>query len=166
MVRRMITPALQRMSATGWFARVAPTVVPPLDRALNRVSGGRLLLGQSVVPSIVLATTGHRSGQRRTAPLACLPEPDGSFVVVGSNFGREKHPAWTTNLLHDPNAEVIHRGRRFPVTARLLEGAERSEVWPRLLRIWPVYDTYVERVDRELRVFRLTPVAGGEPSRG
>jgi deazaflavin-dependent oxidoreductase (nitroreductase family) len=152
-----IAPVAQRISGTAWFAKVAPTFVPRLDRALHRVSGGRLLLGQYLVPSIVLTTTGHRSGLPRQVPLACMPEPDGSFVVVGSNFGREKHPAWTANLLRDPKAEVGYRGRTIPVTARLLEGAERTEVWPRLLQVWPVYDKYVERSGRELRVFRLSP---------
>ncbi|MCO6004928.1 nitroreductase family deazaflavin-dependent oxidoreductase [Actinoallomurus purpureus] len=152
-----ITPTVQRVSGSPWFAKIAPKIVPPLDRALHRLSGGRLLMGQYVVPSLVLKATGHRSGLPRQTPLACLPEPDGSYVVVGSNFGRENHPAWTTNLLHDPSAEVSHRGRTIPVTARLLEGAERAEVWPRLLKAWPTYDTYVERSGRELRVFRLQP---------
>lgn len=152
-----IAPATQRIAGTAWFAKVAPAFVPRLDRALHRVSGGRVLLGQYLVPSIVLTTTGHRSGLPRQAPLACMPEPDGSFVVVGSNFGRQKHPAWTANLLRDPKAQVGYRGRTIPVTARLLEGAERAEVWPRLLQVWPVYDKYVERSGRELRVFRLTP---------
>jgi hypothetical protein len=52
---------------------------------------------------------------------------------------------------------VRYRGRRIPVTGRILEDDERAEVWPRLVRIWSVYDTYVERADRRLRVFRLTP---------
>lgn len=157
-----ITPAVQRMAGSGWFAKVGPKVVPPLDRAVNRASGGRFLLVQYVLPGLVLRTTGHRSGQRRVTPLACLPEPDGSFVVVGSNFGRQEHPAWTANLLHEPSAEVTYRGRTVPVTAHLLEGGERAAVWPGLLKIWPVYDRYVERSGRELRVFRLTPVAPAE----
>lgn len=158
-LRTAITPAVQRMAGAAWFAKVGPRVVPPLDRALNRASGGRFLLNQYILPGLVLTTTGHRTGQRRVTPLACLPEPDGSFVVVGSNFGREKHPAWTANLLHGPDAEVTYRGRTVPVTARLLEDGERTEVWPRLLKIWPVYDRYAERSGRALRVFRLTPVA-------
>lgn len=158
-LKAAIAPAVQRVAAAPLFAKVAPAVVPRLDRALHRVTGGRLLLGQYLIPGLVLTTTGHRSGRPRQAPLLCLPEPDGSFIVVGSNFGRENHPAWSTNLLANPDAEVAYRGRRIPVTARLLEDPERAEVWPRLLRVWPVFDTYVERSGRELRVFRLTPRA-------
>ena len=150
-------PAVRRMAGSAWFAKVAPAVIPRLDRLLHRVSGGRILTSQALVPSIVLTTTGRQSGLPRKVPLACVPEPDGSYVVVGSNFGREHHPAWTANLRHDPVAEVGDGGRVIPVTARLLEGEERAEVWPRLLKVWPVYDRYVERSGRDLRVFRLIP---------
>jgi deazaflavin-dependent oxidoreductase (nitroreductase family) len=157
-LRSVLTPVARRLASAPWFARIGPKVVPPLDRVLNRLSRGRVLLPAIVLPSMVLTTTGRRSGLPRETPLICLPEADGSFVVVGSNFGREHHPAWTANLLDEPTAEVRYRGRRIRVTARLLEDAERAEVWPRLVRIWSVYDTYVERADRrQLRVFRLTP---------
>jgi deazaflavin-dependent oxidoreductase (nitroreductase family) len=156
-LQTVLKPVAQRLASAPWFARIGPRVVPPLDRALHRISGGRLLLSQLVLPSIVLTTTGSRTGLPRQTPLICMPEDDGSFVIVGSNFGREGHPAWTGNLLRQAKAEVSYRGRTIPVTAELLEGADRAEVWPRLIRIWSVYDTYVERAGRKLRVFRLTP---------
>jgi deazaflavin-dependent oxidoreductase (nitroreductase family) len=158
-LQRTLGPVFQRISGSDWFAAVGPAIVPRLDRVLHRVSGGRFLMSQALVPSLVLTTVGSVSGRPRQAPLACMPEPDGGFIVVGSNFGREKHPAWTTNLLKTPEAVVSHRGRTIQVTAALVEGEERAEVWPRLLKIWPVYDRYVEKVDREIRVFRLSPVA-------
>jgi deazaflavin-dependent oxidoreductase (nitroreductase family) len=157
MLQTVLTPVARRLAGAPWFARIGPKVVPPLDRALHRVSGGRLLLPQLVLPSMVLTTTGSRTGLPRRTPLVCMPEDDGSFVVVGSNFGRDHHPAWTGNLLHRPEAEVSYRGRSIPVTAELVEGAERAEMWPRLVRVWSVFDTYVARADRKLRVFRLTP---------
>jgi deazaflavin-dependent oxidoreductase (nitroreductase family) len=156
-LRTALMPIARRLASAPWFARIGPKVVPPLDRLLHRVSGGQLILSRIVLPSLVLTTTGRRSGLPREAPLVCMPEEDGSFVIVGSNFGREGHPAWTGNLLHEPKAEVSYQGRRIPVTAHLLEGEERTEAWPRLIKIWPVYDTYVERSQRELRVFRLIP---------
>ena len=157
LIQRAFGPVFHRVSGAGWFAKVGPSIVPPVDRALHKASGGRLLLGQLLVPSLVLTTTGAVSGLSRRTPLACLPDDDGGFFVVGSNFGREKHPAWTGNLLKNPEAEVSFRGRTVPVTARLLDDAERTEIWPRLTRVWPVYDRYVERADRELRIFRLKP---------
>jgi deazaflavin-dependent oxidoreductase (nitroreductase family) len=154
----VLTPVARRLASASWFAKVGPRVVPPLDRVLARLSGGRVLLPALILPTIVLTTTGRRSGLPRQTPLICLPEDDGGFVVVGSNFGRDSHPAWTANLIDQPKAEVGYRGRRIPVVGELLEDAERAEVWPRLLRIWSVYDAYVERADnRQIRVFRLTP---------
>ena len=157
LVQRTLGPVFHRVSGAAWFAKVGPRVVPPIDRTLHRMTGGRLLLGQLLVPSLVLTTTGAVTGLPRRTPLACLPDPVGGWYVVGSNFGREKHPAWTGNLIKTPEAEVSFQGRTTPVTAHLLDDAERKEIWPRLTAVWPVYDSYVERAHRELRVFHLTP---------
>jgi deazaflavin-dependent oxidoreductase (nitroreductase family) len=80
-----------------------------------------------------------------------------AWVVVGSNWGQQHHPAWTANLLAHPDATVTLDGTDHPVRGRLLEGAERSRVWPRILLAWPAYKTYEERSGRELRIFRLEP---------
>ena len=157
LMQRTMGPMFQKISGASWFAKVGPKIVPRLDRALHKLSGGRFLMGQSLVPSMLLTTTGALSGEPRQAPLACMPEADGGWIVVGSNFGREKHPAWTANLIKNPQAQVSFRGKSTPVTAHLLEGSDREEIWPQLMKVWPVYDKYVERSGRELRVFRLTP---------
>ncbi|MFD4600076.1 nitroreductase/quinone reductase family protein [Streptomyces sp. NPDC058464] len=146
---------VQKVSATRGFAKVAPHVVPALDRAVHRLSRGRVLLSAQMLPGVILTSTGARSGQPRRTPLACMPEGDGWFLV-GSNFGRTGHPAWTYNLLHRPAAEISWKGQDIPVTARLLEGAERADAWRLLLVFWPPYAAYQERVDREIRIFRLT----------
>ncbi|MDN3352348.1 nitroreductase/quinone reductase family protein [Actinomadura sp. DC4] len=156
-LQSVLFPVARRLASAPWFAKIGPRVVPPLDRALHRLTGGRVLLPQIVLPSIVLTTTGRRTGLARQTPLICMPEADGAFVVVGSNFGRDHHPAWTANLMAEPKAEVAYQGRRIAVIAELLEGEERARVWPELIRVWSVYDTYVARADRKLRVFRLTP---------
>ncbi|QKW37449.1 nitroreductase family deazaflavin-dependent oxidoreductase [Actinomadura sp. NAK00032] len=157
LIQRTFGPVFHRVSGAAWFAKVGPKIVPPVDRALHRATGGRLMLGQLLVPSLVLTATGAKSGLPRRTPLACLPDPAGGWYVVGSNFGREKHPAWTGNLISNPAAEVSFQGRNVPVTAHLLDDRERKEVWPRLTAVWPVYDDYVERAQRELRVFHLIP---------
>src|SRR5690348_355001 len=116
-------PFFQWMACTRSFACVGPKIVPRLDRAVHRLSGGRLLMSRSLVPTLLLITTGHRTGHLRRAPMTCLPEPDGSFLVVGSNWGRETHPNWSISLLRRPEATVSYRGHEIPVVARLLEGA-------------------------------------------
>ena len=148
---------VQKVAGSAAFAKVAPHVIPPIDRFLNKVSGGRILMSQGLLPSLVLITTGAKSGEERRAPLATMPNDDGSFLVVGSNFGREKHPAWTGNLIKTPEAKIIYRGREIPVTARQLSDEEKAEQWPMLTTMWPTFDRYVERSGRNLRVFRLTP---------
>ncbi|MGQ0831067.1 MAG: nitroreductase family deazaflavin-dependent oxidoreductase, partial [Microthrixaceae bacterium] len=152
--RRNVVPRLTGLSA---FTRIAPHVFPALDRLVSRLTGGRYTLSEVTAPTLVLTTTGVRSGEPREAPLACVVEPEGSWLVVGSNFGREKHPAWTTNLLKDPDATVTRRGQVTPVVATLLEGPARQDAWDALNRLLPVYDRYEERSGRDLRVFRLSP---------
>ncbi|WP_062645386.1 nitroreductase/quinone reductase family protein [Streptomyces maremycinicus] len=148
---------VQRVSSTRAFAKVAPRVVPALDRAVHRLTRGKVLLSAQMLPGVILTSTGVRSGLPRRTPLACMPEEGGgSWILVGSNFGRTGHPAWTGNLLAHPEAEISWKGTDVPVTAVRLTGEERAAVWKTLLVFWPPYATYQERVDREIRVFRLT----------
>jgi deazaflavin-dependent oxidoreductase (nitroreductase family) len=151
----------QWVAASSGFRAIGPKVVPPLDRFLSAVTGGRVVLSGSLVPSLVLETTGAKTGRRRTTPLACLPEDDGSFLVVGSNFGRDAHPAWTVNLRTNPEATVTYRGRTSTVKGTLLSPDEKAAVWPRLTAVWPNYDRYTEVSGRDLRVFRLVPTSAG-----
>lgn len=150
-----VSRAVRRVATSRGFRRLAPHVVPPLDRAVHRLTGGRVSVSQAIVPSLVLTTTGRRSGLPRQTPLACLPDGDRRWYVVGSNFGKPHHPAWTANLLADPEATVEVRGRSVPVRATLLADDEKAEVWPRLLAVWPAYDDYTALSGRDLRVFRL-----------
>jgi deazaflavin-dependent oxidoreductase (nitroreductase family) len=147
---------VQKVSSTRGFAKVAPHVIPVLDRAVHRLTRGKVLLSAQMLPGVILTSTGARSGLSRRTPLACMPEEDGrSWILVGSNFGRTGHPAWTHNLLAHPDAEVSWKGRDIPVTARLLEGEERASVWKTALAFWPPYATYQARVEREIRLFRI-----------
>jgi len=145
---------VQKLASTRAFAATGSKVFPPIDRVLNRLTGGRVALSQALVPSLTLTTTGRKSGQPRTSPLATLPVGD-DFLVVGSNFGKEHHPAWTANLLANPDATVTFKGEHIPVVARLLEPDEKAKVWPDLLKIWPAWTSYTERSGRDLRVFKL-----------
>jgi deazaflavin-dependent oxidoreductase (nitroreductase family) len=149
---------MQRLSSSPRFAKIAPHVVPPMDRFIHRITGGRVVMSSGMLPILVLTTTGAKTGQERTSPLATLPnKEDGTFLVVGSNFGRESHPAWTANLLKTPDASISFKGDDIPVTAHLLTNEEKAEAWPLLTAMWPVFDNYVERSGRNLRVFRLEP---------
>jgi deazaflavin-dependent oxidoreductase (nitroreductase family) len=136
--------------------KVRPVVLP-LDRVLHRVSRGRVsLVGMAGMPSLRLVTTGRKTGLARVNDLLYTPYGD-DFVVIGSGWGQPKHPAWTANLLSDPTATVIVRGREIPVTARAVEeGAERDEIWAQAVRVWPGYTMERGIADREFRIFVLT----------
>lgn len=115
-------------------------------------------LGLRELPSMLLTTTGRRTGQPRTQPLLYAPDGDG-YVVIGSNWGQQRQPAWALNLVADPRASVAVGGRRLAVRAHLATGAERERLLALLLAMWPAYETYRQRAGaRELMVFRLTPV--------
>jgi deazaflavin-dependent oxidoreductase (nitroreductase family) len=137
---------------------VVRTFVTPLDRLVFRLSGGRWKLSAVLVPSLTLYSTGAKTGARRETPLMCFPQGDGSWYVVGSNFGLERHPAWSANLIAHPEAQVHYRRRRVEVRARLLDPGESEAVWPALERQWPRYRDYEKTARRAIRIFHLVPV--------
>jgi deazaflavin-dependent oxidoreductase (nitroreductase family) len=147
---------VQKVSSTRTFARIAPHVIPAMDRAVHRLTRGKVLLSAQLLPGVILTVTGARSGVPRRTPLACMPEDGGrSWILIGSNFGRTGHPAWTHNLLAHPDAEISWKGEEIPVAAQLLEGEERAAAWKTALAFWPPYATYQARVEREIRLFRI-----------
>jgi deazaflavin-dependent oxidoreductase (nitroreductase family) len=146
--------AVQRMAGSPAFARVGPRIVPTLDRLAHRLTGGRVMVSRMMLPCLVLTSTGRRSGRTVQTPLATVPLGD-DLYVVGSNFGREHHPAWSWNLLANPDARVSYGARDFDVRAELLDHEEKAGIWPRLVEKWPLFDLYVQRSGRDLRVFRL-----------
>lgn len=123
---------------------------------MDWLTRGRVQASGLLVPSLVLHTTGAKSGSpRETALMYC---PDGNnMLVTGSNFARDEHPAWTANLKRHPDAAVSMHGRRIPVRAALVGPDERDAVWRQLEENWPGYREYERAAGRELRIFRLTP---------
>ena len=104
---------VQAMAGSKAFAKVGPKVVPPMDRLASRLSGGRFMISRMMLPCAVVTTTGRKSGQPRTTPLASVPL-DGDLYVVGSNFGKPHHPSWSWNLIETPAATVTYSGRDVP----------------------------------------------------
>lgn len=148
---------IQQLGHKPWFARLGRAMMP-VDRALQRVTGGRwTMIGKGVMPEFLLTTTGRKTGQPRQVPLLYARDGD-AFVVIASNWGQEHHPAWSANLLAEPKASVTHDGRDIDVIATLAEGAERERLWPLLTEVWPAYATYAERAGRDLRIFVLRPI--------
>lgn len=149
---------IQRIGRQKWFAATFRPVAPSIDRFLYKATKGRIaMLSPTGLPTLLLTTTGRKSGQPRTVPLLYTPY-QGAHVVVASNWGQPHHPAWALNLSADPAAVVQIRGRSTKVRARLIEGEERQRVWDsQLLKSWPGYEDYAERSGRDIRVFALEP---------
>jgi deazaflavin-dependent oxidoreductase (nitroreductase family) len=146
---------VERIGGSKPFLRVAPKVVPPIDRFVHRISGGRMTMTSLYLPTMLLTTTGRKSGQPRSTPLATLPDGN-RWIVVGSNCGRQNHPAWTHNLLADPSATVEFKGATYSVLGRLLSDEEKATLWPRIVKMWPNFNKYSAYAGgRELRVFSL-----------
>lgn len=162
----VIRSAVAPVTRTRAFRSVAPVALPPVERALARLTRGRFQLSAVLVPSLVLHTTGARSGEPRDTYLMYTPvgASDGTvrLVVAGTSFARDRHPAWTYNLLAHPDAAVSIGGRRYPVRSALIEDEEeRDAVWRRIEAQWPGYRAYERDSGRVVRLFVLVRAADG-----
>jgi deazaflavin-dependent oxidoreductase (nitroreductase family) len=108
------------------------------------------------VPTLLLTTTGRKSGvKRRTALIYGRDTAD--YVVVASKGGAQEHPAWYLNLEADPEVEIQVFDKVVPATAHTAAGAERERLWALMREVWPAYDQYQTKTDREIPVVVLTP---------
>jgi deazaflavin-dependent oxidoreductase (nitroreductase family) len=150
---RFISRFSNSLGATGlrWWGK--------LNVPLYRASRGRLGAKVGRAPVLLLTTTGRRSGQKRTAPVVYLADEE-RLVVINTNAGNAKTPAWSHNLRADPEADVEVGRRRLRVRARLAEGEERAELWRKHNEQYAGFDYYETKLDREIGVFVLEPVAG------
>lgn len=105
---------------------------------------------------LLLTTTGRKSGQARTAPVVYLADGERA-VVIGSNAGNTRAPAWALNLIAHPEAEVEMGADRRRVIARLAEGEEREDLWRRMNEQYGGFDDYRTRTSRDISVFVLEP---------
>ncbi|MET0297256.1 MAG: nitroreductase family deazaflavin-dependent oxidoreductase [Microbacterium sp.] len=155
-VRATIAP-LTRTRAFRW---AGPWLMPWAERVFAVLTGGRVPLSGLLVPSLVLHTTGARSGEPRDAALMYTPDGHGRAIVAGTNFAGGHHPAWTANLLAHPDAAITVRGRRMAVRATLIPDDERDAAWARIEHQWPGYRDYERTSGRTVKLFRLQPVRG------
>ena len=106
-------------------------------------------------PTLVLKTTGRKSGEAQIAPLT-YGLYGREWVVIASKGGAPTHPAWYLNLVADPNVTVQVKGDRYAAVARTAEGAERERLWKLMNAVWPSYDEYATRTSRVIPVVVVT----------
>ncbi len=104
---------------------------------------------------LLLSTEGRRSGEPRTTPLIHRTDGD-RWIVVASRGGTPTNPGWYENIEASPDVTIQVLAEEIPVRARTAEGEERKRLWSLMSEVWPDYDTYQARTDREIPVVVLT----------
>lgn len=134
-----------------------------LNTRLYRASGGRLggtwRVGAALrnpTPVCLLTTIGRKTGEKRTAPLLFLRRGE-DFIVVASQGGLAKNPAWYLNLQADPNVTIELGRETFELVARTASDAERAELWPDLVAMYADFDTYAAWTERTIPVVICSP---------
>ena len=123
---------------------------------LYRETGGEEGYLWNGAPSLLLTTTGRKTGEARTAPLIFARDGD-DYLIVASVGGMPKHPAWYLNLQAEPKARIQVKDEAIDVVARTATDEEKPRLWRIVNETWPNYETYQTRTDRVIPVVVLTP---------
>src|SRR6266516_3557676 len=129
-----------------------------IHRRVYRLTGGKIGGRIGKVPVLLLTTTGRKSGQPRTQPLAYTQAGDG-YAVIASKGGAAQHPLWYLNLRATPLAEVTVGRETRKVRARDAQGEERERLWRALADLYPGYDRYAQKTSRRIPVVVLEPTS-------
>jgi deazaflavin-dependent oxidoreductase (nitroreductase family) len=106
--------------------------------------------------ALLLTMTGRKSGNLLTTPLIYASDGD-DYIVIASKGGSPTHPAWYLNVSKTPQVEIQVKDKVMKATASTVHGAERERLWELANSVWPNFDQYAERTDREIPVVKLTP---------
>ncbi|MEH1123475.1 nitroreductase family deazaflavin-dependent oxidoreductase [Micromonospora sp. CPCC 206061] len=140
-----------RISPVGWVAEQA---------RLYEESGGTEGTIASGAPCLLLDYRGRRSGGWHRTVLIYARDA-GSYLIVGSNGGADKHPLWYHSIVADPDVRLRVGTARFPARAEALSPEEKARVWPYLVEVFGQWDQYQQRTARDIPVVRLHPMTDG-----
>ena len=144
-------------------ARLAWKLGSGAHAGVYRATGGKLFGRMGKSPILLLNTVGRKSGKKRTSPL--LYAMDGEdFVIIASKGGASAHPAWYLNLVANPEATVEIEDREVRVRAEEAHSEEKSRLWQKMVEMYPAYDAYQEKTEREIPLLVLRPVERGGAS--
>ena len=129
-------------------------VVTVLHRGVWRLTGGRIGPKLGRYDSLLLVTTGRKSGKKRVAPLLYFSSGD-DLLVVASNGGNDETPGWYLNVVANPRAEIELGREKRSVTAQVAGPEEKARLWPGITAVYANYDSYQERTKREIPVVVL-----------
>ncbi|MGH0037905.1 MAG: nitroreductase/quinone reductase family protein [Myxococcota bacterium] len=115
--------------------------------------------GPGLLPTLLLTTTGRKSGEPRSLPLI-YGEAGDAYVIIASKGGLPNHPIWFLNLEANPECELMVGPKKVRARARVAEGEERERLWAQMAKIYPPYDDYQKNAgSRTIPVVVLDPVA-------
>ena len=109
-------------------------------------------------PTLLLTTTGRKTGKPRTTPLI-YGRYQGQYVVIASQGGRPHHPGWYHNIQNDPKVELQVVADIFHATAKTVFGSQLTRLWQMMVDIYPPYEDYKEKASqfREIPMVVLSP---------
>jgi F420H(2)-dependent quinone reductase len=151
--------ATRRSSRFYWLIGAVGTsrLVTRLHPIAYRLTGGRGPVGRNLgVRNVIVETVGRRSGRVREIPLYAFEDGD-RLIVIGSNMGSDREPAWVGNLLGQPRTRVRVGRDVLPMRARIAESDERERLWALAVRGYPGYDHYARWTERSIPVVVLDP---------
>lgn len=160
--RKWVHGAITTLASSRLGAWLVAPIAHHVDRLALRLSGGRQTLSALLagIPTIILTARGARSGKRRSVPLLGVPAGE-EIVVIASNWGQAKHPAWYHNVRANPEVEVTRDGRSERYVAREAAGDERERYWQHAVAVYPGFAAYRRRAGRQIPVIVLSPLDAG-----
>ncbi len=108
-------------------------------------------------PTLLLTTTGRKSGEPRTIAIIYTPVAD-TYVLIASKGGSPTHPIWYLNIEADPHVKLQVKAEKFDAIARVAQSPERELLWAEAVKNWPSYDIYQTRTERLIPVVVLERV--------
>lgn len=138
------------------ISRAFPRLVGRVHRPILRLGRGRVAASKRGIPIGLLTTTGAKTGKHRAVPLMYYQDDD-RYLVVASNGGLDRHPAWFHNLQAHREATFSVHGESRPVRARVVSATERDGLWPMLVRHNPLWAGFQQLTSRQTPVVALEP---------
>ena len=115
--------------------------------------------GPGPLPTLLLTTVGRRSGKPRIMPLI-YGQQDDDYVIVASKGGAPRHPAWYLNLVARPEVQVQVADERFRASTSTISGEDREWLWDHMVALYPPYEDYQKKTDREIPIVLLKKLQG------
>jgi F420H(2)-dependent quinone reductase len=140
-------------------ARLALKLGSGAHAGVYRATGGKLFGRMGKSPILLLNTVGRKTGRKRTSPLLYVMDGE-DFVVIASKGGAPTHPAWYLNLIANPEATVEIGDREVRVEAEVADPEDKPRLWQKMVEMYPTYDDYQRKTEREIPLLVLRPVEG------